>query len=277
MIAEKGIPTNGVYRDRNLNADVGAETHPRMRHWYNKLKPKVLQLARHSNRLVQQLLEEIETSIAKSSANDRLKNSAVEALRFACEEISTAFDILALELNTALTDCYFHFTTEEDIHCPMAREMAPIYVHAQGVRQGRGVYKRTRDDIFKAITSSGPPAMRGLPKRHQDFPVLENIKTQAVDRLRTNWKDHSDKFTAAVVASLQNFTCTSEQLLQNAAYATEQHKEARVELQAVLSEFKIGLTHLQGHFDITEEDYKAKNIKRESVEEERAVPTPSQT
>jgi hypothetical protein len=111
MIAEKGIPTNGVYRDRNLNADVGAETHPHMSHWYNKMKPKVLQHAQHSNRLVPQFLEEIETSIAKSSADEWLKNSAVEALRFAREEISTAFDILALELDTALTDCYFHFTT----------------------------------------------------------------------------------------------------------------------------------------------------------------------
>jgi hypothetical protein len=134
----------------------------------------------------------------------------------------------------------------------MAREMAPIYIHAQGVRQGRGVYERTRDDILQLIVPSGQPAMTGLPKRNQDFPVLENIKTQAIDRLRTNWKDHSNKFTAAVVASLQTFARTSEYLPQNAAHATGQHREARVELRAVLNEFKIGLTHLQGHFDMTE-------------------------
>jgi hypothetical protein len=33
MIAQKRIPTNGAYRDRNLNAGVGAETHRRIGHW----------------------------------------------------------------------------------------------------------------------------------------------------------------------------------------------------------------------------------------------------
>ncbi|KAF1912969.1 hypothetical protein BDU57DRAFT_597438 [Ampelomyces quisqualis] len=259
MLREGGKPTNGRYEEHNLNDEICIKYRMHMDEWYRKMKPKTRQIALSLDSTVQDAVVGIAARIIQSSADIRLKVRAVEALVYTTGQVQAAHDTLVLELDTSLRENYLHFTSEEDIQCPVAMEMAPVYTCAQGVTQGRGVYRRSCAKVLSSILPE-----KDYPHRQPAIPLLENIKTQVVERQKALWKMHCTTFTTSVFASLDLFSRTSEQLLQNAAYATQEHKKARAELREVLSEFRIRLKHLQSYFDVTEEESLGKKIKRNS-------------
>jgi hypothetical protein len=187
----------------------------------------------------------------------------VAALFHTTEQVQAAYDTLLQDLSTSLRENYLHFTTEEDIECPVAAEMAPVYTLAQGVPQGNGVYQRTRAKLLSLILPE-----KENPYRQPGTPLLDNIKTQVVERLKSIWKIHCTTFTTTVISSLDLFSRTSEHLLRNASYQTEEHEKAREELRKVLAEFRIQLKDLQSYFEGMQDEHVDKKVKREPTEDE---------
>jgi len=261
MLRENGIPVNGKYYGHNLNDELLAKFFAEIERWFNTMLSRVEQLAQHLNTFVRKFTARIEDSINRSSAEAALKERAIEALRYSSEQTQKAYSTLVLQLRQTLIGNYRHFTTEEDIYCPIAKEMKPVYEHAQTIEQGSGVYERSRVEILKLILPKEPG--RGTKGHGPTYPVLENIRSQVVDRQKDAWNASCNTFTAAAIKNLEEFAHTSEQLLKNAAYMTEQHREARVELQKLLVGFNTKLENLQGHFTTREEGRAGKRVKHE--------------
>jgi hypothetical protein len=263
MMKENGIPVNGKYYGHNLNVDMSVLMHPNIKHWRAKLEFAMQEIASCLLKLVQTFETSIRASIERSSASPELKARATDAIQYSSEKTRASHATLLLALEQCLRNTYLHFTTEEDIHCPVARGMKPVFEHTQAIRQGPGVYERTRSDIRESIL----PRRRGVKPPH---PLLDNIQDQLIRHHTDSWKACCDTFIAAAIANLEEFAHTSEMLLKNAAYMTDMHTEARNEVSKVLSGFKIRLKHIQDIFNTTEGEPAGKKVKREPVEDPAA-------
>jgi hypothetical protein len=99
----------------------------------------------------------------------------------------------------------------------------------------------------------------------------EEIRTQVIERLKELWKIHYKDCITAFISNLELFLRTCEQLLQNAAYVTAEHRNAREGLQSVLDEFTVKLINFQGHFNDIDEQYSRKKNKNELVKDESSA------
>ncbi|KAF2034165.1 hypothetical protein EK21DRAFT_85612 [Setomelanomma holmii] len=247
ILREKGIPVNGTYYGRSLN---------------DEILPASRELAQALFKIPRGKLKPIENSISRSSADPELKRKAIEALQSEVSELRGSYDTLERRLDTTLRENYLHFTIEEDIYCPVARQMTPVYGRARWVTQGTGVYQRTRDKIRRSILPNG------ILNYDPMFPVFENIREQIVSRQKNAWKTCCNTFAEAAVASLERFADTAEQLLESGAYMTAEHKKARAAVRAVLDENMPKLQALQEHFESMEVEYDNKKAKSAQEEEE---------
>ncbi len=256
MLREHGMPATGKYKDRNLNDDINNQIKQHVERWHRKMKPKAGRLGESLDNQVQSLLKNISSCIRNSSADPALKVGAIEALEDASNRIQTELDTLLTELDTKLGENHLRFTTEIDIKCPIAKEMHPVYILAQSVQNGIGVYDRQRNSIVKAIV---PDEQR--PRLKLSHPLIKNLGNQLVHRQKELWKDCCSDFTREAMDQIQDFSDTVERLLVDEAYMTQEHRNAREQLKKLLVEFDKSLGALQDRFHDTASEPPAKRIK----------------
>lgn len=262
MLRDRRKPTNRIYRDHNLKDEIATKYRAQVEKWHRKMKPKSRELKQCPDNTVQLMLSGIRDSMDQPSADSGLKGRAADALLHATGQIQIATLTFLQELFACLRENVLHFTTEEDIECPVAAEMAPVYSLAQAIQQGTGAYQRTRAKVPSLILPE-----KEYPYRQPGTLLLENNRNQIVERQKALWKTHCTTYTTSVIASLDLFSRTSEHLLKNASYQTEKHEKARAELRQVLTQFKIQLKNLQSHFEDTQDEHIDKRVKREPSED----------
>jgi hypothetical protein len=263
MIRERGIPMNGKYAGHNLNADLVATMVPYIEAWYKNMLPNSEQLTQCLEQPILGLLAKVTDNITATEADPDLKTRALSALGDARRRITTARSALLIELETALRDTRIHFTTEIDILCPLAKIMKSVFKDAQHVPAGAGVYEKQRLCIANAITPD-PKNSESVPK----FPLAEKMEGRVVKRLKKAWKTCCSTFITRVIAHLNDFSATTERLLVNEAYWTEEHRSARKVLKGLLREFDKGLKAVQRKFTGEEEDEDADEDESEEDEDE---------
>ncbi|KAF1940545.1 P-loop containing nucleoside triphosphate hydrolase protein [Clathrospora elynae] len=266
MIRERGIPVNGKYSGRNLNADLVTPMKKCIKQWHDKMSPRVQQLARRLNRPIFDILRSIAASIEASSADPALKVRALEALEDARRRIATARNTFTLELEKSLRENRIHFTTEIDIKCPIAKQMKPVYELAKGLT-GRGVMERQRKSIADSTTPDGDN-----PNTNHTYPLVEVIEDKLVRRQKKGWNTCCDTFIAEVIAQLNDFSLATERLLIDDAYMTEEHKRVRDQLKGLLVEFDRSLKEVQRRFTGETEEPPEKKTKCQKPVEESAPP-----
>jgi hypothetical protein len=241
MIREYGIPVNGVYEGRNLNDDLLGSFKTHLKRWDNKMQSHAEQLAEMLGEPAGQLITNIELEIAKSSAGDALKSSAADALEDASRRVDTANEELLDELTKSLRTIYVQFTTEIDMHCPIALEMAPAYNQAKDI-VGKGAYDKKRKSIIKSIESKS--------NRSDDSarPLIKAIEKKLVKQQKDVWTEHCNAYIEEVIGHLDEFSDITEELLEDEANATEAHKNAQAEIKTLLANFDKGLGEIQGRF-----------------------------
>ncbi|CAO2653639.1 Nn.00g030500.m01.CDS01 [Neocucurbitaria sp. VM-36] len=263
MLRENGIPDCGKYAGKkNLNDDVLGTMKHYMTQWHTKMLSRLAQLAQSLNRPTQDLLRKINSRINGSSAVPALKIRAAHALVDASRRIEAAYLVLLDELKDTLTVNYLKFTTEIDIHCPVAMEMKPVYERAQNVGTGAGVYERQRGNIEQSFTLD-----YRRPNTKPFCPLAENLNTNIVNGQKELWKECCHTFTTEAMAQLEAFSTTTEQLVIDEMYMTEEHKKAREQLRLSLVDFDRTLNNIQGRFTDDVQEPPEKKAKRDDGEE----------
>ncbi|KAH8725683.1 hypothetical protein GQ44DRAFT_652378 [Phaeosphaeriaceae sp. PMI808] len=243
MLKVQGIPMRGRYHGCNLNDDILKQFEEHVTRWYNKLRSMIEELVQCLGGPVFDLLKAIDSSITQSTADGDLRRDADKSLEYAIKQTQKALNTLSKELGNALHENQLYFTTEDDIYCPVAKEMIPVYDRALTAEKGRGVYHRTREEIIRSIMPD-----ETTPHQNPMFPILERIEAQMMTRQRAIWKKQCENFVEAACGNLWQFARASDNLLLHAAHATEQHQKARDELRVRLEEFKLNLADLQSNF-----------------------------
>lgn len=147
MLREVGMPINGKYAGHNWNNELLDLMQEYITGWHEKMKPHALQLLTDLAEHIKEFLRKLEAVIASTSVEATLKTRAMEALNNTSNRIAGCSNDFMIRLEADLRGTWLKFTTEDDIHCPIARIMRPIYAHALDPRvtgSGRGIYARQR-------------------------------------------------------------------------------------------------------------------------------------
>lgn len=250
MVREKGIPVNGKYYGRNLNTDILEAMLKYIDRWCATMQRRAEQLANGVNSPVRTLLTETELSINISSADPALKETAIDALRDTLRSTETAYTVLLASLLQSLRANHLHFTTEIDIHGPIALEMNPIYESSQDRRNigyGTGIYKRQRETIVTTIIDP-PKRSRSQPWIKELNPLLTTLENSIESQQKQHWESNCDTYITHVAAHLTGFHKITEDLLKNAAYTTQEHQKAQKLIKELLVDFDENLIEMQRRF-----------------------------
>lgn len=272
MLRENGIPTDGVYFDlnRNLNKDILGKIMNYMDKWNKTMSSRVDELAVSLDGPVQALLATIRVRISDASAEPALKESAGDALFDASQNIATAYNKLATNLQDSLRQTYIQFTSEIDIHCPIARAMKPVYERVQDPRNvgvGKGIYKRQRQ--FMRVSIVHPQQ----PDRHHEWlqplqPLFDTLREQVIAKQTEDWTGNCNTFIEEVDAQLQNFLKITSDLLKKDTHVSQEHRNARRLLKKLLEDFDASLLDIQSRFTDLDGQPLKKRIKLEDLESE---------
>ncbi|KAG9195143.1 hypothetical protein G6011_00263 [Alternaria panax] len=244
IIREWGIPLNGKYKGRNLNADIVAPMEDDIEQWYEDMSPRIEKLAQYLDNSISKLSASIVSNIDHSKAEPALKLRALEALEDAQRRVSSARDTLEEKLADSLNETRIHFTTEIDITCPIAKEMSPVYKLAREL-SGKGVMEAQRLLIANCITAD--PAN---PKMKPMVLLAKKIEGKVVKKQKKAWNAQCNEFIEETIGHFEEFLLTTERLLIDEAYTTEEHKKARTELKALLVDFDRSLKRIQLRFTV---------------------------
>ncbi|KAF2127584.1 hypothetical protein P153DRAFT_358456 [Dothidotthia symphoricarpi CBS 119687] len=260
ILRENGIPINGKYLGRNLNQDLLRPLEKYINQWHKTMLARAEQLGEGLDKLVGRLGKEVKSCIDKSSAAPALKQRAMEALTNMSERIDVAYRHLLEALNTSLRNTHLRFTTEIDIHCPIAREMKQVYEAALRVRAGKGVYDRLREAILGWIVT---PVSRKPGVLEVDISLAKMIGEKIMVQQTEVWKTDCDTFITDAITHLNEFLRITEELLMNSAYETAEHKKMREELRGRLAVFSRRLEEIQVQFTGTDPQPPNKRLKFE--------------
>ncbi|RAR11801.1 hypothetical protein DDE83_004398 [Stemphylium lycopersici] len=279
MLRERGIPVNGKFKGRNLNADIVTTMENHIDQWEDEMLSKLDRVVESLDAPILKLSSTIANNIKLSNCEAALKLRALEALEDAKRRIASARDTLSEELSDSLQDTRVNFTTEMDIFCPIAKAMKLVYELAQS-KSGTGAMEQQRKCIADCITPDPEN-----PKLKPSHPLAKTIENKLVKSQRKWWNVHCGVYIADVVRHLEDFSLTTERLLIDDAYLTEGHRRARMELKKVLADFDKGLKSIQKRFNGDQKDVETasedvgepleKRAKLEQAEDDAAAETTS--
>lgn len=259
MLRENGLPVNGKYYGRNMNADLLGTMKTYHDKWYNTMDTKVRVFALGLHRVVQTLLQETFSTIEHSFAHLALKRRATEELTIVQNRIETIYGTLVTSLHVSLGETHLKFTTEIDIYCPIAMEMKICYGRTQDrslVGEKHGMYIRQRMVLQQSIID--PPVQVSRP-------LLEKIEDKMMSQQREVWKSKFEDYITHVLEQMDDFSSVTEQLLMNPSYATAEHKQARGESRESLTKFDISLKDIKERFEEAKTEHDEKKIRREET------------
>ncbi|KAL6703376.1 hypothetical protein ACN47E_009718 [Coniothyrium glycines] len=277
MLRENGIPTDGVYfdLDMNLNRDILGKITRYMDEWFSTLTAAAEQLGNEMEIPVQDLESGLWDRIDISSAEPALMESTSDALFDTSESNASAYNKLLTSLKDSLRTIYTQFTSEIDIHCPIATAMKPVYErvrHPRNVGVGKGIYKRQQKCMRESIMHPQQP------DQHHTWleplkPLFDTLKEQIVEKLKVAWTNHGNSYTAEVDAHLRGFLATTSALLKKDAHMGEEHKCARRLLRKLLEDFDVTLLDIQSRF--TDMDGLPLKKKKKKMTREEPATTPA--
>ncbi|USP75564.1 Dynamin N domain containing protein [Curvularia clavata] len=255
MLRENGIPVNGKYHGRNMNAELLSTMEKHINRWCEDMNFKAGRLAQFIFKPVKALLLRTQLAIDESSAQLALKHVATEELRLASQRIEGIHNTLLTNLRNSLAKTHLYFTTEIDIYCPIAKEMKACYDRAldrELVHSGSGTYSRQRRVLCASIIKGSDTGIRPLVKK-----IEELLQTQQ----RKCWEADCNTFIVDTIDQLNSFLNTTKQFLQSASYITVEHFQARSELMKLLADFDADLREIQSRFENNAEEHIGKKAK----------------
>ncbi|KAH6629558.1 hypothetical protein C7974DRAFT_376384 [Boeremia exigua] len=264
LLRNNGIATHGSYRNRNLNDELMQTYKSTIRYWRNKTTPEVVHVHSQFNAPVQATLSELEQRLSAASSDPELKRRVGEALDKLSRRIDQGESRLLEELYAALNENYRRFTTEDDIRCPVARELRSAYVRINMIRMDerpkhrKGIYRDQRAELIRTTTETN----------NDEAPLIDAISIRVKCRQCRLWGDVGNEFTDTVLAHFEEFAQALAELLENEMYMLEAHKLVRKQLGEQLLGFSRDLALVKGQFVEPETLHVAKKARVTAVKQE---------
>ncbi|KAJ4989677.1 hypothetical protein SVAN01_04894 [Stagonosporopsis vannaccii] len=244
------------YSHRNLNRDFLKLYKPQLKTWKNSTILKAESLCRSLDDLVQTPLTDVQKILDVTPDDPMLKSRANKELKKLHRRIEMAQDRLLFRLEGAVHENYRHFTIEDDIKCPIALYLKEAYIRVDALRRDEarrvGTYQQQRAELLYTTNTSndGKPAL------------LDTIPLQIKRRQCQKWQAISNDFISEVLARFEAFTRIMQDLVENEAYTSNEHKLIRERLSEQLPQFRKSLEVVQGMFPGSETQQVAKRSCR---------------
>lgn len=246
MLRENGIPVSGKAKGKNFNEEILGHYKSHLRQWKNATLSKADTLAEDLDDPIQVLLNDIQYRFDQTPTDPHLKQRANEALRKSVQRINTAQGGLIAKLKSSVSDNYLHFSTENDIHCPTAREMKDVYLRV-GLMvkppKGKGkFYVCQRDELIFAVTQC----------TDDRSSIIMTMQNHIIERQTTMWEEACKTFATEVSQLLKSFTRITQNLLSREDHKSAKYVKVRENLSKHIPEFQRALLEIQTQFPVVE-------------------------
>lgn len=216
---------------------------------------------------IQILFEDIQMRLTTASSDPKIKIMALDAQKKLAKRIAVARTKLQKELEESLRTNQVHFTTEDDIKCPVAREMKTAYARINMMRMEErpnirhGIYKDQRAELIRAVS-----------KANDDVAALIDVICEKIKiRQCKKWRLIIDDFIAEINSLFEAFARAMAELLEDEEQDSGEHGLVRSELAERLCVFSKELKLLKDQFPVLEAERAAKKARvvevKEAVEE----------
>lgn len=185
----------------------------------------------------------------------------MEKLRHRIEQVR---DTLYEHLNVSVMDNYRYFTIEDDIKCPVARELTTAYMRINTIRMDerpkyrKSIYKQQRAELTNTVTDEND----GKP------PLTEAISGQVNTWQCELWQTIEEELIAGVLEHFDEFAQALPELLENETYMLEAHKLIREQLAQQLVGFSKDVQMVREQFAGSDSQRAAKRARVVEVKEE---------
>lgn len=241
MVRENGMPLNGIGRGINFNQCILKEMVRSIETWHSNMQSRTEEVAVRLDEPIQTILKTVRKHMDGYDGDSELKLRASELLDNATRRIGMSYGKAVAQLKSTLHTTHFRYTTEDNITCPIALEMKGIYqsVLQQWSKQpGKGSYARGRAHILENLCVPVPP---GLP-----FPDI--MAHRIVGAQTTSWKQCCEQYVTEAMTLLQDFAQAINQLLDDGALLSSDHRRIRERLHREFPHFKSQLDRVRRHF-----------------------------
>ncbi|KAF3041863.1 hypothetical protein E8E12_001591 [Didymella heteroderae] len=226
LLRNNGFATHGKCKSKNLNNELLQTYKDTIKKWRYRTMPKGKNVSIQLNAPVKATLREIGLRLQEASSDPELKRLVGDALKKLTRRIEQVKANLQEQLNAAVMENYRYFTTEDDIKCPIARELKNAYARINVIRMDerpkhrRGIYKQQRAELINTVTDEND----GKP------PLVDAISAQVKTRQCELWQAVEEEFIASVLDHFDEFAQALAELLENETYMLEAHRVIREQL-----------------------------------------------
>ena len=265
MLRNNGIATHGRCSSKNLNDELLQTYKGTIKAWRNKTMPEAKNVASQLSGPVQATLNELVWRLRAASSDPELKRRVGEALEKLTRRIGQGRSSLLDQLEASTTENYRHFTTEDDIKCPIARELKTAYSRINMIRMDerpkhrRGIYKQQRAEMICTVTKDND----------SNVPLVDAISVQVKQRQCELWQAVGEQFIVSVLGHFEEFAQALTELLENEQYMLEEHRLVREQLGQQLLGFSKDLAVVKGQFAESETQRAAKKACTTEIKQER--------
>jgi chromatin segregation and condensation protein Rec8/ScpA/Scc1 (kleisin family) len=159
---------------------------------------------------------------------------------------------------------YRYFTTEDDIKCPIARELKTAYARINVIRMDerpkhrRGIYRQQRAELINTVTDEND----GKPN------LVDAISAQVKIRQCELWQAVGEEFIAGALEHFEEFVQVLAELLENETYMLEAHRLIRKQLAQQLVGFSKNLRSVMDQFTESDSQRAAKRARTVKIKQE---------
>lgn len=243
MLRENGIPLSGKAKGRNMNDEILKKYKHQLKRWNKITLSRTEELGLFFDEPAQTSIYEIQHRFDQAPADPDLKRRATEALRKTTRRIGIAQGKLMATLGSSVRGTYLHFATENDAHCPVARQMRSVYIRVAQMDAGKkrvGDYKREK--LTRSITQA-----TGM-----EDSVLDAMQIQIISRQTKGWQSTCETFASEVLQLLQDFAVVTQNLVPKNDHESDEHLQVRKKLSRHIPEFQRALLEIQAQIPGTE-------------------------
>lgn len=240
---ERYTVLTGKLAGRNFNEEILRQYRTQLKQWRKSTKSKAEELGLLIDQPVQALLHNVQHRFDQTPADPDLKRRANEALRKTMRRMVTAQGRLIESLESSIRETYVYFTTEQDIHSPIAREMKLVYLRVAQMNErqkNRMVYQR--EELSRSLTQT---------TRVGDS-IIDTMHRKIVNRQTQGSESACETYATEVLQPLEDFATVTQNLLANKDQESTEHLRVRKKLCRHIPEFQRALFEIQAQFPGTE-------------------------
>lgn len=264
MLRNNGIAVTGKNVNKNLNDELMQTYKKTIKAWKYKASDQEGAVNVSLVDPVQAAIAEIKRRTRAAASVPELKRRVHGALSKLSRRVNTVHADLSKNLEEATTENYRHFTTEDDIKCPVAIELKSAYTRINMIRMDerpkhrKGIYKDQRREMIRTVTEDN----NGMK------PLVDAISVLVKEHQCSLWQEVGTDFIAAVSKHFEEFAQALSELLENETYMLEEHKLIRGQLRQELVGFSKDLASVKGHFEEPEVGSATKKVRTMNIEED---------